>query len=105
MRQRLRDGRSDVILYREDVPIAILSAAVARLDQNSMNARFEGPTRQLFDTIGPRMPVVQRAIFANLWATRGLVTRKLQQSPATNAMVQTTTAPPGFFQAIARQAR
>jgi len=39
------------------------------------------------------MPVVQRAIFANLWATRGLVTRKLQQSPATNAMVQTTTAP------------
>ena len=70
----------------------ILGAAVARLEANQMRARLEGPTRQLFDRIGPRLPFAQRAAFANLWLTRGLVTRNLESSPATNAMVRTTTA-------------
>jgi carboxypeptidase PM20D1 len=57
-----------------------------------MRARLEGPTRQLFDRIGPRLPFVQRAVFANLWLTGALVMRNLEESPATNAMVRTTTA-------------
>jgi carboxypeptidase PM20D1 len=70
----------------------IVSAAVARLEANPMPARLTGPTEQLFDTIGPRLPFVPRALFANLWLTRGLVMSRLEASPATNAMVRTTTA-------------
>jgi carboxypeptidase PM20D1 len=37
-------------------------------------------------------PFAQRAVFANLWLTRRLVIRNLEDSPTTNAMVRTTTA-------------
>ena len=87
---RTRGGHSS--LPGRESAIGILSAAVARLDQQPMPARLDGPTRQLFDTVGPWFPLLQRAVFANLWATRELVVRKLQESPATNAMVRTTTA-------------
>lgn len=72
--------------------VGIVSAAVARLEANPMPARMEGATRGLFDRIGPHFPLVQRAVFANLWLTRAIVTRRLASSPATNAMVRTTTA-------------
>jgi carboxypeptidase PM20D1 len=49
--------------------VGILSAAVARL---------EGPMRQLLDQIGPRFPFVQRAVSTNLWLTRALVMRNLE---------------------------
>lgn len=72
--------------------IGIVAAAIARLEAHPMPARLEGASRQLFETIGPQFPLVRRVIFANLWATRALVTRKLQGTPTTNAMVRTTTA-------------
>jgi carboxypeptidase PM20D1 len=76
--------------------VGIVSAAVARLEQNPMPARLEGPTRQMFDQVGPQFPPVQRALFANLWLTRAAVVRRLAKNPATNAMVRTTTAPTIF---------
>lgn len=81
--------------------VGILSAAIARLEGNPMPARLEGPTRRLFDQIGPRFPFAQRAMFANLWLTRALVTRRLEGSPPTNAMVRTTAAAT-IFQAGAK---
>jgi carboxypeptidase PM20D1 len=76
--------------------VGIVSAAIAKLDENPMPARLEGPTQELFNRIGPRFPMAQRAAFANLWLTRPLVTRQLENRPATNAMVRTTTAPTIF---------
>jgi carboxypeptidase PM20D1 len=76
--------------------VGIVSAAVAKLEENPMPARLEGPTRELFKRIGPRLSLAQRAVFANLWLTRPLLIRRLEQSPATNAMVRTTTAPTIF---------
>jgi carboxypeptidase PM20D1 len=67
--------------------VGILSAAIARLEQNPMPARLEGPTRELFDHVGPPLPFARRAVFANLWLTRPLVTRMLERNPATNANV------------------
>jgi carboxypeptidase PM20D1 len=61
-----------------------------------MRARLEGPTRELFDRIGPHFPAAERAVFANLWLTSPLVLRRLGGSPTTNAMVRTTTAPTMF---------
>ena len=73
--------------------VGILSAAVARLEAHPMPARLEAPTRQLFTRIAPELPFAQRAVFANLWATRPLVLRTLERGgPTTNAMVRTTTA-------------
>ena len=72
--------------------VGVLSEAVVRLERNPMPARLEGPTHQLFERIGPQFPFAQRVVFANLWATRPLVIRKLEKSPTTNAMVRTTTA-------------
>lgn len=76
--------------------IGILSAAITRLENDQMPARLEGATQQLFETIGPQFPPVQRAMFANLWLTKPLVLRNLEKSPGTNAMVRSTTAPTIF---------
>jgi carboxypeptidase PM20D1 len=73
--------------------IGVLSTAITRLENNPMPARLEGATRQLFDEIGPGFPIIQRAMFANLWLTYPLITRKLQANPTTNAMIRTTAAP------------
>ena len=72
--------------------IGVLSTAIARLEENPLPARLEGPAERLFERIGPTLPFAQRVVFANLWITRPLVIRRLQDSPATNAMVRTTTA-------------
>ena len=87
---RTRGGHSS--LPPPQSAIGILSAAIARLEKNPLPARLEGPTRQLFDRIGPVSPLVQRVAFANLWLTRPMLLRKLEGSPATNAMIRTTTA-------------
>jgi carboxypeptidase PM20D1 len=76
--------------------VGILAGALARLEDHQLPARLEGPTRQLFNQIGPQFPPAQRAVFANLWLTRPLVMSKLQGNPTTNAMVRTTTAPTIF---------
>ena len=72
--------------------VGIVSAAIAKLEQNAMPARLDGPTRQMFDRVGPEFPSLQRALFANLWLTRPVVLRTLEDAPATNAMVRTTAA-------------
>ena len=72
--------------------IGVLGAAVGRLEDEQLPARFEGPTRQLFERLGPWFPFGRRAVFANLWLTRPLLLRGLASAPATNAMVRTTTA-------------
>ena len=76
--------------------IGILSAAVARLEAEQMPARIDGATRQLFDTLAPRLPFLQRAVFANLWLAHPLAIRRLEAGPTTNAMIRTTTAPTVF---------
>jgi carboxypeptidase PM20D1 len=88
-------GRHSSMPPRESA-VGILSAAVMRLENHQMPARLEGATQQLFETIAPQFPAVQRTVFANLWLTRRLVLRNLQKSPNTNAMVRTTTAPTIF---------
>jgi carboxypeptidase PM20D1 len=79
-------------LPARDSAVGILGRAVASLEEQQMSSRLEGPTRQLLDGIRSQLPFVQRAVFANLWLTRALVLRTLEENPATNAMVRTTTA-------------
>jgi carboxypeptidase PM20D1 len=76
--------------------VGILAAAVARLEEHQMPARLEGPSREMFERIAPRLPLPQRLLFQNLWLTTPLVLGRLEDSPTTNAMVRTTTAPTIF---------
>jgi carboxypeptidase PM20D1 len=73
-------------------PIGRLGAAVSRLETQQMPARLEMPTRHMFDRVAPLFPLGQRVAFANLWIAEPMVLGSLEKSPATNAMVRTTTA-------------
>ena len=73
--------------------IGILSKAILKLEHNQLPLRMDVPARQLFGALAPEMSFAMRMVFANLWLFGGLVKRQLAASPATNAMVRTTTAP------------
>lgn len=80
----------------EHTAVGILSTAIHRLERNQMPLRLEAPIRQMFGTLAPEMPFAMKMVFANLWFFGGLVKRQLAASPATNALVRTTTAPTMF---------
>lgn len=80
----------------ERTAIGALSAAITRLERNPMPARLDGPALSMFRRIGPELPPLQRAAFANLWLSRPLILHQLKQSPSSNAMIRSTTAPTIF---------
>lgn len=72
--------------------IGVLARAITRLEDNPFPTQFAGPTREMFAALGPEMPFLQRAVFANLWLFEPIVARMLAASPQSNAMLRTTTA-------------
>ncbi len=70
----------------------VLSAAVARLESQPLDPVLRGPTRKLFEYIGPDMPALPRLVFTNIWLLRPLLVWQLGQTPSTNALIRTTTA-------------
>jgi len=76
-----------------ETAIGILSRSIAKLEENPFPPRIDGPTRALFDYAGPEMNLPLRAIFANLWLTKGLLAGQLSQDAKSAAIIRTTTAP------------
>lgn len=72
--------------------IAVLSAALARVDAAPMPGGITGVARQMFDAVSPEMSGFNRVALANLWLTGPLVERMLSKGQATNALMRTTTA-------------
>ncbi len=72
--------------------VGILGAAVGRLEADQMPAQLKGVAQQMLDAVGPEMNFLPRIALANLWLTRPLVVRQLAATPATNALLRTTTA-------------
>lgn len=72
--------------------IGILSAAIERLEAHQMSANITGVTRQMFEYVGPEMPFMNRLALANLWLFEPIVEKQLSRTPATNAIIRTTTA-------------
>jgi carboxypeptidase PM20D1 len=81
--------------------IAIVSAAIHRLDTRPLPARLHGPTRRMLEYLGPEMSWSSRIALANLWLFDPLVRRQLAQSPLTNAAIRTTVAPTVFRAGVA----
>jgi len=72
--------------------IAVLSAALSKLDQHPVPGGLQGTARQTFDDLAPEMSGVNRIVLSNLWLLGPVVERMLEKSPSTNAVMRTTTA-------------
>ena len=73
--------------------VGILSAAIARLEDNQFAATIPDPVRSQFAFLGPEQGWFRRVIFANLWLFAPLVKSQMEKAPSTGAMLRTTIAP------------
>ena len=69
--------------------IGILCSAIHRLEQKQFPAKFEGPTKQMFESLAPEMEPPFNIIFGNTRFFGPLIKLLLSQSPETNATVRT----------------
>ncbi|HYR96476.1 MAG TPA: M20 family peptidase [Candidatus Binatus sp.] len=76
-----------------ETAVGILSAAIHALEQHPARAELVGPARRLFEFIGPETGFATRLALANLWLFGPLVRSRLAASPASDALIRTTTAP------------
>jgi carboxypeptidase PM20D1 len=76
--------------------IGRVSRALQRLEAAPFPAKLRGPTRTMFEFIGPEMSWTKKLAFANLWLFEPLIASQLARSPLTNATLRTTLAPTIF---------
>ncbi len=75
-----------------ETAIGILSGALKRIEEQQFDAYLNPPARQMFEAVGPEMPMAMRLVFANLWLLEPVLIGQLEQKKQTNATVRTTTA-------------
>ena len=71
--------------------LGVIAKALVDLEANPFPANM-AYSKQLFNTIGPAMGGVNKAVFANFWLTEPLVEQILSGAKTTNAAIRTTTA-------------
>ena len=71
--------------------IGVLAEALSRLEANPMPSHVSA-MRPLFKGVGGYAPFFTQMAFANLWLFGGMVKRRLEANPGTNAAVRTTAA-------------
>ncbi len=79
-----------------DSAIGLMSRALQRIDAAPFPARLNGPSRGMFDFLGPETAWSEKLALANLWLFDPLVRKQLAASPLTNAVIRTTIAPTIF---------
>ncbi|MBK6864465.1 MAG: M20 family peptidase [Ideonella sp.] len=72
--------------------IAMVSAALARLEDGQLPAAIQGVAREMFETVAPEMSGFNRVVLSNLWLFGPIARRQLEAGASTNAMLRTTTA-------------
>jgi carboxypeptidase PM20D1 len=75
-----------------ETAIGMLSAALARLEDNRMPADIRGISQEMFNTLAPEMSGLNRVVLSNLWLLKPVLRRELEKSAATEAAIRTTTA-------------
>ncbi len=70
----------------------ILAGAITSLEENQMPSSLSGPSKIMFNYIGPEMGMVERALFANQWLFKSVIISVLEGKKSTAAMIRTTTA-------------
>lgn len=72
--------------------IAMMAAALNRIENEQMPASISGVAREMFDILAPEMNGFSRVALSNLWLFGPVVRRQLEGAASTNAMLRTTTA-------------
>ena len=85
-------GHSSVPPKAGTSAIAMMSAALDRLEHHQMPASIKGVAAEMFDTLAPEMSGFSRVALSNLWLFGPLVRRQLEGVPNTNSTLRTTTA-------------
>lgn len=75
-----------------ETAIGILAAAVLAVETQPMPFSLNGTPNLMFDHLGPEMSLTLRTAMANRWLFAPLIKRRLEASPATAALLHTTTA-------------
>jgi len=76
-----------------ETAVGTLAAAIHNLEKNRFPGKLEKIVRQLFEYVGPEMSFAKKMAFANMWLFSWLIKRQLAQTPKTDALIRTTTAP------------
>jgi carboxypeptidase PM20D1 len=72
--------------------IAMMSAALKRIDDDQLPGGIRGVAGEMFATIAPEMSGFSRVALSNLWLFGPIVQKQLESGASTNAMLRTTTA-------------
>jgi carboxypeptidase PM20D1 len=72
--------------------IAVMSAALSRLENKQFPPRIQGVAREMFETVAPEMSGFGRVALSNLWLFGPVVRKQLEAGASTSAMLHTTTA-------------
>lgn len=72
--------------------IAMMSAALKRIDDDQLPGGIRGVAGEMFATIAPEMNGFSRVALSNLWLFGPVVQKQLEAGASTNAMLRTTTA-------------
>ena len=85
-------GHSSMPPKKGTSAIAMMSAALKRLDDEQLPGGIRGVGGEMFDTIAPEMAGFSRVALSNLWLFGPVVQKQLEAAASTNAMLRTTTA-------------
>lgn len=72
--------------------IAMMSAALKRIDDEQLPAGIRGVAADMFATVAPEMGGFSRVALSNLWLFGPIVQKQLENGAGTNAVMRTTTA-------------
>ncbi len=72
--------------------IGMLSAALARLEDQQMPLSVRGLSNEMFETLAPEMSGANRVFLSNMWLFRPVIEQQLKKAASTNATLRTTTA-------------
>ncbi|WP_413879064.1 M20 family peptidase [Candidatus Aalborgicola defluviihabitans] len=85
-------GHSSMPPKKGTSAIAMMSAALKRLDDEQLPGGIRGVAGEMFDTLAPEMGGFSRVALSNLWLFGPVVQKQLEGAGSTNAMLRTTTA-------------
>lgn len=85
-------GHSSMPPKKGTSAIAMMSAALNRLEDEQLPGGIRGVASEMFDTLAPEMGGFSRVALSNLWLFGPVVQKQLEGAGSTNAMLRTTTA-------------
>ena len=88
-----KDGMEKTKLYAGTLPTLEMYEAIDKLQKAPVPGGLRDVSAQFFDELARHFPFGQRLLFANRWLFGPLIERVLSATPATNAVLRTTTAP------------